>query len=243
MDRTEQRSQKPGVDTWRNRPRGVLEGTRNYTPPCMLQQCIRRHSNQTHQHELALCRGGTLDTMTHKSILPGHPRYTSTLRRRLRLDHNQPHRREPRSTNEPNVVHTDVTLRNPNIFSHARCGPPDWQMYGGEAITVQKIKSHQSLGDILDGSSACDMLGNERADDFARKGRAARPRQVGPVTVQNKLVKRVARAAATVLALVQGAEHSVAAAGRYTEKACTWPKRPWRGNELLWHAFEWFGDR
>ena len=41
---------------------------------------------------------------------------------------------------------------------------------GIAAVSVQNIVSHQSVDDILGGSTARDALGNERAHDFARKG-------------------------------------------------------------------------
>ena len=42
--------------------------------------------------------------------------------------------------------------------------------HGVEAVSVRNIKSLQALDDIVDGSSARDVFGNERADEIARKG-------------------------------------------------------------------------
>ena len=60
---------------------------------------------------------------------------------------------------------------------------------------MQKTKSHQFLDDILDGSLTRDMLGNERADEFARRERAelhSPDNSDAAVAVHHELVKRVA---------------------------------------------------
>ena len=58
------------------------------------------------------------------------------------------------------------------LVTAARCGAHAWGKHGIEAVSVQKIKSHQSLDDIFDCSSVRGVLGNERLTDWhIRRGR------------------------------------------------------------------------
>ena len=61
-------------------------------------------------------------------------------------------------------------------------------------------RRYQALDDIADGSSARDVLGNERADEFERKGaelHAPEKSDVATAAVHHKLVKRVDKTAAS----------------------------------------------
>ena len=84
-----------------------------------------------------------------------------------------------------------------------------WREFGTTAVSVQKIKSHQALDDIVDGSSVRDVLGNERGDEVARIGAQVQGHDnsdMAAAAVHHKLVKRVAMTAATVLAIFPDAK-------------------------------------
>ena len=85
------------------------------------------------------------------------------------------------------------------------------------------------------------MLGNERVDEFARNGAELHARDksdVATLAVWNKLVKRVPKTLATVLALfpAQSAVLRLLDASRPGRV----PKlnRLWRGSGPFWHAFQ-----
>ena len=118
--------------------------------------------------------------------------------------------------------------------------------FGVETVSVQKITSHKTLDDGVDGSSARDVLGNERADEFARKEaklHASDKFDVATVAVHRKLVVRVAKTAATVLALYPAPSEVLGLLGATRKGGFHGPRRPRRGVEPLRHTFELHEDR
>ena len=90
------------------------------------------------------------------------------------------------------------TVRMGSLWRDARCGLQTWREFGVESVWVQTITSHQALDDMVDGSSARDVLGNEQADEFARKGAELHvpdKSDVATLAARHRLVKRVAATA------------------------------------------------
>ena len=67
--------------------------------------------------------------------------------------------------------------------------------------------------------------------------------RVAVVGGHHKLVKRVAKTAATVLALFPAPSAVLGLLGAKRRGRVAGPRRPWRSKEHLWHAFDWFHDR
>ena len=111
------------------------------------------------------------------------------------------------------------------FWKDARCELQAWRECGTEPFSVQNIKSHLALDDIVDGSLAWVVLGNDRADEFARKGAelhasdSAWPRHRRR---SRRLTQRPARYGSLV---------------RRTQRPRSWPRRPcedrWRCSRCL----------
>ena len=84
------------------------------------------------------------------------------------------------------------------LWRDARSSLQACREFGTTAVSVQKSKSHQALDC---GRLECDVMGNERADEFARKRAEQHALDKSVVAVHHKLVKRVAKTAAIELAL------------------------------------------
>ena len=148
---------------------------------------------------------------------------------------------------------TGTTAPNgaPNRTGHraacdARVAVQGWRQFGVSAVTVQKIKSHQDVANITDGSSTPDVRGNERADEFARKGAelpAPGALDVSAGAAAAKQVKKVVKTAGVILAMFPSSGSVLRWQAATRRGGCLGPTRPWRGQEPTRHDFEWFDDR